>query len=227
MSFIPLPKILSRILADLDPARARVVELGSGDGRFTSEVASAGVPVIGLDRGLPGSGVAADLVGDALRPPVLPGRCNLVLAANLVRHLLPAHPGLEFLPAWVEMLTPGGWLIILEDEPTLRPKGAVRYRQLQEFLARVVPSGRGPLIGLGAFRDILARHGQHDDWVFGGEVNRYPLDADPVVEMLRGADLDPKGQAARLADDISRDGLDPGRYWWAALKLPQPEESRA
>lgn len=226
MSFTPLPKTLSKILADLDPDRCRVLELGSGDGRFTAELVGAGVPVTGLDRGRPGSGAVADLVGDALAPPVLPGTCDLVLAANLVRHLLPAHPDLRFLRSWVDLLVPGGWLFILEDEPSPRPKGAVRYRQLQEFLARVMPMGRGPLIGLGPFRDLLVRQGSLAGWTFGGDVNRYPLDGGPVVAMLRGGDLDPNGQAARLAADISRDGLDPGRYWWAALKRPLPEESR-
>ena len=227
MSFTPLPTTLSTILADLHPTRARVVELGSGDGRFTAEIRRTGVSVIGVDRALPATGARASVVGDALSPPVLPGSCDLVLVANLVRHLLPSRPDPGFLSAWTDLLVPGGWLFILEDEPTPRPKGAVRYRQLQEFLARVVPRGRGPLIGLGTFRDILARHRRHEGWIFGGDVNRYALDPEPVVAMLRGADLDPNGQAARLAADIERDGLDPGRFWWAAHQRPQPEESRS
>lgn len=227
MSFTPLPTTLSTILADLDPARSRVVELGSGDGRFTAEIRRTGVPVTGIDRALPATGARASAVGDALFPPILAGSCDLVLAANLVRHLIPTSPDLDFLPTWTDLLAPGGWLFILEDEPTPRPKGAVRYRQLQEFLARVVPEGRGPLVGLGAFRDILDRHGRAQTWTFGGGVNRYPLDPRPVVAMLRGAELDPNGQAARLAADIDRDGLDPGRFWWAAFQRSQPEESRA
>lgn len=224
MSFAPLPTILSRILADLDPARARVLELGSGDGRFSAEIRRTGVSVMGMDHALPGLGADAVLAGDALAPPVRQGSCDLVLAANLVRHLRPAHPALDFLAAWRDLVAPGGWLFILEDEPTPRPRGAVRYRQLQDFLARVMPSGRGPLIGLGAFRDTLSGHGLAEGWTFGGAVNRYPLDAGPVVDMLRGADLDPDGQAARLAADIAKDGLDPGRYWWAAHQRPQPRE---
>lgn len=224
MSFHPLPKTLTGILADLDPERARVVELGPGDGRFTAEISPSGVNVVGVDRALPGSGVTADIVGDAVLPPLRPGSFDLVLAANLFRHLLPSRPGLDFLDRWRDLLTPGGWLFILEDEPVRRPRGAVRYRQLQEFLARVVPVGRGPLIGLGEFRDLLERNARSEGWTYGGDVNRYPLDPGPVVGLLKGGDLDPGGEAARLAAGIEKDGLDPGRYWWAAFQGPPMEE---
>jgi SAM-dependent methyltransferase len=224
MSFAPLPKILRDRLAGLDPATAVVVELGCGDGRFARELRPLGVPVVGLDRGAPGTGVEAALTADALRPPLRPASCDLVIAANLVRHLADAHPRLEFLPVWAGLLRPGGSLFILEDEPSRRPRGAVAYRLLQDFLARVVPGGRGPLLGLGDFRDRLAAAGLGGAWEFGGDVNRYPLDGAAAAAMLRGADLDPDGEAARLADRIARDGLDPGRYWWACLTAGPPEE---
>jgi SAM-dependent methyltransferase len=215
MSFVPLPKILRDRFAELDPATAVVVELGSGEGRFLRELRPLGVEVFGLDRARPGAGVDAALVADACRPPLREGSCDLLIAANLVRHLAGSRPALDFLPAWIRLLRPGGSLIILEDEPVRRPRGAVAYRLLQEFLARVIPVGRGPLLGLGEFRDRLAPAGVPAGWEFGGDVNTYPLDAGAVVAMLRGADLDPGGEAARLADRIARDGLDPGRYWWA------------
>jgi SAM-dependent methyltransferase len=221
MSFAPLPKILRNRFAELDPATAVVVELGSGDGRFLKEIRPLGIEVLGLDRALPGSGVDADLVADACRPPLRDGSCDLVIAANLVRHLAGRRRSLDFLPAWFRLLRPGGSLFILEDEPVRRPRGATAYRLLQDFLSRVMPDGRGPLMGLGEFRDRIASAGIGGVWEFGGDVNTYPLDADAVVGMLRGADLDPGGEAARLADRIAKDGLDPGRYWWAHHRSPE------
>jgi SAM-dependent methyltransferase len=225
MSFAPLPTILTRTLADLDPAAAAVVELGCGEGRLLRALAPCGVPVVGLDRAPPGTGAAAAVVGDATRPPLKPASWDLVLAANLVRHLVPSRPRLDFLAVWTGLLRPGGRLIILEDEPCPRPKGAVAYRRLQEFLSRVMPAGRGPLLGLGAFRDLLARSGTGGEWTFGGGTNRYPLDADAVVAMLRGGDPEPGGEADRLAERIARDGLDPGRYWWAAALAPAGKDA--
>jgi SAM-dependent methyltransferase len=218
MSFTPLPTSLTTILAELDPGCARVIDLGCGDGRFSTEVARFSVPIIGLDRALPGSGTSADLVGDALRPPLASSSCDLILVGNLVRHLIPAHPQLDFLSRWVDLLRPGGFLFIAEDEPVRQPKGAVRYRQLQAFLAQVMPQGRGPLIGLAEFRQRSLPVQKGAAWNFGGERNEYPLDAEAAAAMLSGADLDPEGEAARLATGIRKDGLDPGRFWWALAR---------
>lgn len=218
MSFTPLPTSLTGILAELDPGRARVLDLGCGDGRFSAEVAKFSISAIGLDRALPGGGTTAQLVGDALAPPVRPASCDLILAGNLVRHLLPAHPHLEFLARWLDLLKPGGYLFIAEDEPGRQPKGAVRYRQLQTFLARVMPLGRGPLIGLAEFRHISLPVQTGATWSFGGERNSYSLDAEAAAAMLSGSDMDPEGEAAVLAAGIRKDGLDPGRFWWALAR---------
>ena len=218
MSFTPLPTNLTRILAELEPHRARVIDLGCGDGRFSSEVARFSLPVLGLDRALPGGGSTACLVGDALRPPIAPRSCDLILAGNLVRHLAPARPYFDFLALWLDLLRPGGYLFIAEDEPVRQPPGAVRYRQLQEFLVRVMPRGRGPLLGLAEFRARSQAVQTGATWSFGGDRNRYPLDAEAATLMLSGVDLDPQDEAARLVAGIRKDGLDPGRCWWALAR---------
>lgn len=217
MPFDPLPRNLTERLDAPGASCLRAVELGCGDGRLLDVLRRRGLPCVGLDRLPRAAGSAADIRGDACRPPLLPGSLDLVIAANLVRHLLPSQPGFEFLETWVSLLKPGGSVFILEDEPTDTPPAAARYRELQDFLARLWPSARGPLVSGKSFRRRLPPSLAARVTGSGTAANAWPQDAQAVVAMLRAGAPTAGGEAARLADAISADGLSCGRQWWCRL----------
>jgi SAM-dependent methyltransferase len=220
MPFDPLPKTLSEIIAGGVSRPLTAVELGCGDGRLLALVRRPGVTCIGVDRMPRVAGSAADIVGDACRAPLREGSLDLLLAGNLVRHLVPARPDLGFLAGWLALLRPGGSLFILEDEPASRPGPAANHRDLQAFLARLWPTGRGPLLSRTAFlrrlpiryQSLLADGGVGD--------NRWPQDADAAVAMLERGAPAPGDEAARLAAAIAAGGLACGRQWWCQLRVP-------
>lgn len=217
MPFDPLPESLTELLGRPDTERLRAVELGCGDGRLLGLLRRGGLACLGVDRMPRAAGSVADVRGDACRPPLRPGSLDLVLAANLVRHLLPAQSTLGFLDTWLGLLKPGGSVFILEDEPTGTTPAAAHYRDLQDFLARLWPSARGPLVSGKAFRRRLTPSlaGRVAD--FGTGANHWPQDADAVVALLRAGAPTAGGEAARLADAIAADGLACGRQWWCRL----------
>jgi SAM-dependent methyltransferase len=214
MSFSPLPKTFTDLCLDPDFSFPRILELGCGDGRFRSILAGRDIPSWGLDRFGPDVGTVADVVGDALFPPVAPGSLDFLLAANLLRHLVPAEPALGFLVGWLELLKPGGSLFIFEDEPGEAPAGVARYGDLQDVLCRLMPQSRGPLLPVVDFKARVANLGTAAGWEFGLVRNRQTIDADAVLALLRRGG-EPTGQVGRLMREIDRDGLDPGYYWWA------------
>ncbi len=218
MSFFPLPRIF---LTDLESRTDRpVVELGCGDGRFGAVIADVGARVIGIDRRPPSCGTAADLVGDVVDPPLSPGSVPVLVAANLLRHLAFDRP--EAVPgSWIGLLRPGGVLWIFEDEPGDATPGAANYKDLQSWLARLVP-GRSPLLSLTSFRDGFAP-GADDGWSFGLAANEYPASVDGALAVLEPDFGDVEGEAGRLADRIRAHGLSYGQYWWARYA---PGESR-
>lgn len=222
MPFDPLPTILADFCSLPDAARLRAVELGCGDGRLLALLRGRGLPCLGLDRTPRAAGSVADVVGDALFPPLRPASLDLVIAANLVRHLWPAAPGAPFLAVWLELLRPGGSLLILEDEPVGAPPAAARYRDLQAFLARVAPDARGPLLAASAFRRGLPPALAARVVACGGGDNAWPQDAAAVVAMLRRGRPQPGGEADRLATAITADGLACGRQWWCHLRAAGP-----
>ena len=196
------------------------VEHRCGDGRLLALVRRPGVVCLGLDRLPRAAGSVADIVGDACRPPVRDRSLDVLLAANLVRHLVPSRPGLEFLEAWLGLLKPGGSLVILEDEPTARPAAAANYRDLQAFLARLWPMGRGPLLARSAF--LLRVPPQLLPLVADGgvAVNRWPQDARAAVAMLESGSPAAGDAAAGLAAAIGAQGLSCGRQWWCRFTVP-------
>jgi SAM-dependent methyltransferase len=217
MPFDPLPETLVDLLDGPETSRLRAVEFGCGDGRLLDLLRRRGLNCAGLDRMPRVAGSVADVRGDVCHPPLRPGSLDLVIAANLVRHLLPAQPALGFLTAWLSLLKPGGSVFILEDEPTSHPPAAARYRDLQAFLARLWPTERGPLVSGKVFRRRLPPSLAARVDSFGTAANLWPQHADAVVAMLRAGAPTAGGEAARLADAISADGLSCGRQWWCRL----------
>lgn len=190
------------------------MELGCGDGRFAHNLQDYDFKVWGLDRMTPAGGTVADVVGDALLPPVAARSVDILVASNLVRHLTPFAADLDFVGRWLDLLKPGGALFIFEDEPCDHPPGAVNYRDLQEFLRRMMPASRGPLLPLAQFQERLGTRWSGAAWEFGRALNCSQLDPAVVVDLLRQGGR-PKGEPGRLIRSITRDGLEPGFFWWA------------
>ncbi len=218
MLFTPIPKTFTDLCLNPVIPFPRILELGCGDGRFGEALTGHGIASWGLDRMGPYAGTVADVVGDALTPPVASGSLDLLLAANLVRHFAPVDPTLGFLTGWLALLKSGGSLFIFEDEPGNAPAGVARYGELQDFLCRLMPESRGPLLPLAEFKTRVSVLGNNADWEFGIIRNRQTIDADVVLEML-GQDGEPAGEPGHLMRAIGRDGLDPGHYWWARASV--------
>ena len=206
MPFTPLPTIFTDLCGSLDPEHSRNLELGCGDGRFLEAAAGCGLRLWGLDLVPPGRGSSAAVVGDALAPPISMGACDLVVASNLVRHLLAVAGNLRFLESWLDLLKPGGSLFVFEDEPAVGDGPAGNYRDLQEFLSRLVPEARGPLL---ARRDFLGLATvEHPDvtWEHGLARNLHGLDGSAIMDLL---------EPGPLKRAIEAGGVDPGHFWWA------------
>lgn len=218
MPFSPLPRSFSARLHGLDPVAGRVLDLGCGDGGFVRRLRGLGVAAFGLDSGPPALGVRADLRGDARRAPVLPGSLDVVIAANLVRHLLVPDPRGRFLEHWLALLRPGGCLYIFEDDPGESSPAVANYRDLQRFLAVLMPGRRGELLPLCGFLSLL----QHMPNVVlvaqGRRRNRRPAHAAAALEMLRAHGGTATGEATRLQASLREHGLAYGRFWWACLE---------
>ena len=214
MSFTPLPKIFTDTCTLPGLSCPQILELGCGDGCFREILTRQGLDSWGLDRSGAELGSVADVVGDALSPPILAGSVDILLAPNLVRHLLPADPALGFLARWLDLLKPGGSLFIFEDEPGDTPAGAAHFKDLIEFLSRLLPESRGSMLPLSEFQALVNSLGLTARWEFGLVRNRYTINAAAVVEWL-GIGDPVKGRVKRLIEGIGRDGLDPGYFWWA------------
>jgi len=207
MSFSPLPRTL---IADLTrPGGGPVVDLGCGDGRFGAKLRAHAAHVVGLDLSR-APHVRADVVADLMRPPVAPGRCGVVVAANVLRHL--PEPAVA-LARWREALRPDGRLWILEDEPAVGDGPGALYRDLQEWLRRRGPAGRGPLLARAACEGIVA--GQ-PGWRWGRFQNRESL-RDPAAlhRLLAGAAAGGDAEAAALAARLAGEPFSYGDAWWA------------
>lgn len=110
------------LLPLLPPTPARIADLGCGTGTLALLMAEAGYLVSGLDiaprmvslarEKLAAAGETADfMVGDAASPPWQSGTFDAVLT----RHVLWAMPEPEAaLTRWIELLAPGGRLVLVE-----------------------------------------------------------------------------------------------------------------
>ncbi len=214
MSFCPLPKTFLERLRAARPCR--IVEIGAGDGGFAAVLGGHGASPWRIDRRPPWTGSAAQVVGDARELPLGEGTVDLLIAANLLRHVWPPPRG-EAVPAeWLRCLAAGGKLYIFEDEPTARPRAARNYRDLQDFLAAVDPATRRPLLPRARFLARAAPGRTGSRWEWGVHPNLQPVRSpDSVIAWLRGGGGEAEGQAQRLAAAIARHGLAYGDYWWA------------
>jgi len=89
MPFAPLPTNFLNIFDNLSDSGFTILELGCGEGNFSQLIKRSGISLFGMDYSVLSGNNDLHLVGNALCPPILPGSVDLILAANLVRHLLP------------------------------------------------------------------------------------------------------------------------------------------
>ena len=207
--------------------RSAVLDLGCGPGTLARQQSTLSTSVVGLDLAGPCLGTAANVVGDALFPPFTRCCADVVLAGNLFRHLLPADGQGKFLSRWLRLLRPGGFLFILEDQPCSHDDvpvagGWANYTAFQEFLARLDPQHRRPLMSLDGFLDWLERHPAGQGvWDSGLQENSLPAEREPVVAMLVGDGGRLAPEVRDLVKSIQRAGLSYGKYWWAAFRAEE------
>ncbi len=212
MSFSPLPGPFLHEAGAVASRDHTAIELGAGDGALTGVLAGLGLRVTALDRRRPLPPGGPGLVGDALAPPLATGCCDLVVAANLLRHLAPRRPRLDFLADWVALLKPGGGLYLLEDAPRPATGPAGNYGRLQVLLAQLAPEARGPLLPAAGVWERIGRLGlkaQGGTWE-----NRWALDRDRVLELLAGGRPAPGSEVAALIAAIADEGIACGPAWW-------------
>lgn len=216
MSFTPLPEILLDKCAALSRRERNVVlDLGCGEGQLGAALQQCGLTPWGVDRSRPGLGSAAAIVGDLRQPPFRPACADLLVAGNVVRHLLPADRTGGFLSRWGGLLKSGGSLILLEDQPDRNPGPARNYAEVQDFLVTVTGGRRGRLLPLADFRKIAGPALPKGVWSSGVVHNLWPVDSAPVLALLRGNGGEPGPEASRLMAAIKAQGLAYGKYWWA------------
>jgi SAM-dependent methyltransferase len=211
MSFYPLPTV---ILTDLaQPSVGPVVELGSGDGRFSAVLRDAGAEVVTVDRyAAVTGGSGPDVVATAARLPFR--RVRLLVVANLLRHLWDRDAIDRLVTDWINCLAPGGCLYIFEDEPATKPGPADNYRRVQDLLARIVPWRRG-LLSRDRFQARLERSTIASGWTNGLRANQFPSpDPSVVLSLLRSDEQTRVTDVNGLVSKIANEGIDYGDYWW-------------
>ena len=218
MSFSPLPELFLEHLEICRRSSARILDLGCGDGAFFASLLPLEAELVGLDRAGPAAGSAAQVVGDARVPPLRSGTMDLVVAANLFRHIFPADPRAGFLDHWRRLLRPGGALFLFEDEPAGFPAAVRNYRRVQEFLNRLLPAVRGPLLARAGFERLLGSGRWGTDWVLGSGRNELEPDLEAVRGLLFSGHPSPEGEASRLLRALEQDGLAYGDFWWACWR---------
>jgi SAM-dependent methyltransferase len=222
MSFWPLPKSLVEALA-ASRRRGPVVELGSGEGRFTRRLASLGLDAIGLDLRRPpgptGPFVNADL--DLL--PFANGSVGAFVLADVLRHR-PSATWPALARSLHEATAPGGVTVILEDHPRADDRAQENYRRTLGLLARVDAS-RGDVLSPRCMDDFGG-----PPWpppVLAGEALNTEAVDDPATPLRWLRARAGQGVVARelqaLDTAVRRWGMAYGRYWFCVLS----KENRA
>lgn len=220
MSFSPLPAELE---SDLNMSRYPLLELGCGDGRFTRVLRAVNPDILALDLRQNIKSENPDIpniVADARHLPLKPGACRMLLAANLLRHLIGPQRDFNDLETWLEFLPEGGVLWILEDDPQAEDAAERNYRDLQGFLCRVFPAMRGPLIAQDLLLQHVDRRGERRPAVSHGRLkNEYQVDSPENVYIMlaRLFDEHPE-ETTRLHESIRKHGLRYGTYWWVRIQ---------
>ncbi len=211
MSFYPLPAMFLTDLAH--PSTGFVVELGSGDGRFSAVLRDVGADVLSVDRYIATDGVSGPkVVADATRPPFR--RVRILVVANLLRHLWDRDAVDRLVADWINCLVPGGCLYIFEDEPATTSGPADNYRRVQDLLARIVPWRRG-LLSRACFQTQLKRSTLAPGWTSGLQTNQFPSpDPSVVISLLRTDEGTQVPDVRGLVDKVTDEGIDYGDYWW-------------
>ena len=218
MSFSPLPELFHEQLEMCRNASARVLDLGCGDGSFFADLPPLNGRLIGLDRVRPLAGTSAQVVSDARFPGLKPQSFDLVVAANLFRHIIADDPRAGFLSGWCGLLRPGGTLFLFEDEPADSPGAVKNYRDLQEFLLRLMPSGRGPLLPRSSFERLMESAEVGTDWLLGFSRNQVDPNLEAVRSLLLSGEGPVEGERSRLLHALEEDGLAYGDFWWACWR---------
>ena len=207
MSFSPIPTTLKTDLAGL--GTGVVLDLGCGDGRWTTSLRQHAPSVIALDKSQ-ALAPAAEVVGDVISPPVQPHSCALVMAANLLRHLPNPHSALTL---WRSLLVPGGILWVFEDEPAADGEPGVLYRDLQQYLKKLNPRGRGALWPQVRFESMIVNE---PGWLLDSFTNEEQLqDKASLLLMLDQMVAHGDAEAARLATGLRQGPFSYGRTWCA------------
>jgi len=218
MAFAPLPTSFAKFFSANDnPEHGTVLELGVGQGCFRAGLPDSSRTYWGLDSRPRTAGTVCDLVGDARRPPVRPGSISLLIAANLVRHLVPRYRVSDCIALWRGLLAPTGRLFIFEDEPHRATAPGRNFYDLQGLLARLIPESRGGLLSCDRFRELAGVSCDCSEWTFGSSRNETQLDARAVMTFLAQGKGATEGEVARLVKAIGRQGIAPVRYWWAEV----------
>ncbi len=215
MPFAPIPTNFLKYLDNLTDSGAVVLELGSGNGGFSQVLNKPGINFYSLDNSCLVDKNEVQVIGDALMPPVLSGSVDLLVAANLFRHLLTSDPQGLFLNVWQDLVKPGGSLVIFEDEPSSHPVAVRNYRDVQMFLAKLVGTSRGPLLSRSQFQLLKSVAVNADQWEVELEANHFPADEEVVLGFLAGSEGQVASEVYDLMERIKVNGLAYGDFWWA------------
>lgn len=210
MSFWPFPKTLLDELAR-GLACGPGIELGSGTGGLSGRLRSVGIRLLTSDLGAP-----CDVRADAVNLPFQSGSFGLVVAGNLVRHVVQVRWP-KLLEEAARVLVPGGRMLLLEDHPEARTPAESNYREALGLLARVDAS-RGAAIDL---EDVLeARPNSLSELVWSASLENEERPRDPLapadwVEAQAGL-LD--GAVAAHRQEVLTHGMEYGRFQACVLQ---------
>ncbi len=242
MSFWPLATRISDAL-DAAGRIGPVVEIGAGAGLFASRLISLGLHPILLDHDLqvlqqaPVSG-AGKLCAEARELPFTDGAVGGIVLADVLRVMAPPERMRLAREAW-RVLAPGASLVVVEDSPQASSPAEDNYRRALDLLSQVQDDRNLPVMAAGQAEEVLvpvfslpSARGSEEN---GSKLNDFlaPLRwlrqgmasglirADRPVQRrsFRPGARPPRSGRLQEAvdelwDDIERDGMALGRYWF-------------